>query len=653
MSSLGSSGAPDPLLEPRLRVLGAAIVLVFALFVGRLFQLQIVEGEQHLQNSLRNSIRTLRLAAPRGDIVDREGRLLAATRPAFDLDVMPSELRDSGRTLSVLASLLEATPDRLQGVLGDPRGRARFQPVRLVDDLAWESLARVESHRYALPGVLTEVRPQRTYPNGALAAHLLGTIGEVRQDQLENDTGRLAGYRAGDVIGQSGIEALLETQLRGRAGGRNVVVDVAGREVEVLDRIEPSAGGRAVLALDLDLQRAAEEGLLATGEPGAPVAGAVVALDPRNGDLLAMTSLPAFDPNAFAGGVDPVTWRELMHDPARPLQNRALAGQYPPGSTWKPIVAAAALQEHVRTPSTTVFCPGSFAFGNRSYRCWRKEGHGTVDLHKAIMQSCDVYFYRTGLELGIDRLAQYASGFGLGQRSGIGLDGEKSGVVPSSAWKERRFGEEWMPGETVSASIGQGYDLVTPLQLAVAYAAIANGGEVMRPRVVLEVDDPAGGHSERAPEVMSHAPVDGENLARVREGLRAVVETQGGTGGKGRVPGMAVAGKTGTAQVVKLEHTEGLNGKAIPWKYRDHAWFVAYAPADDPQIVVAVLVEHGGHGGSAAAPVAQRVLARWLEKQHPPAPIQSVATAAPVDAGPPAAADAEEAPSTGDEHDAD
>ena len=655
MTGLGPGGSADPFFDQRLRVLGVGMIAVFALFLVRLFQLQVVEGEQHLQNSLRNSIRTIRLAAPRGEILDREGRVLATTRPAFDLDVVPSELHDASRTLDVLSVLLGAAPERLRGELGDPRGRARFQPVRLADDLGWESLARVESHRYALAGVLTEVRPRRTYPNGPLAAHLLGTIGEVRQEQLDNDNGRLAGYRAGDVVGQSGVEALLETQLRGRAGGRNVLVDVAGREVEVLDRIEPSAGGRAVLALDLDLQRTAEDALSASGTPGEPVAGAVVAIDPRNGDVLALVSLPDFDPNAFSGGgVDPVTWRELMHDPARPLQDRALAGQYPPGSTWKPIVAAAALQEHVRTPSTTVFCPGYFAFGNRSYRCWRKEGHGTVDLHRAIMQSCDVYFYRAGLELGIDRLAQYASAFGLGQRTGIGLEGEKGGVVPSSAWKERRFGAEWLPGETVSASIGQGYDLVTPLQLAVAYAAIANGGDVVRPRLVLEIEGPTGTRIAQPPEIVSHLPVEPEYLARVREGLRAVVETPGGTGGKGRVPGLAVAGKTGTAQVVKLEHTEGLKGNAIPWKYRDHAWFVSYAPADDPQIAVSVLVEHGGHGGSAAAPIAQKVLARWLEKHSPPAPVQSVAVQGPASdddsaATPPVDAAAE----PGEEHDAD
>ena len=661
MSSLSPGGASDPFLEQRLRALGIGIALVFALFVVRLFQLQVVEGEQHLQNSLRNSIRTLRLAAPRGEIVDREGRLIAGTRPAFDLDVVPSELRDSGRTLTVLSALLESPPARLRSALGEPRGRARFQPVRLADDLGWEPLARVESHRYALPGVLTEVRPQRTYPNGPLAAHLIGMLGEVRPEQLENEAGPFASYRAGDVIGQSGVEASLESQLRGHAGGRNVLVDVAGREVEVLDRIEPSAGGRVTLALDLDLQRAAEQGLLATAQPGDPVAGAVVALDPRNGDLLAMVSMPAFDPNAFSGTVDPVTWHALTHDPERPLQNRALAGQYPPGSTWKPIVAAAALQEHVRTPSTTVFCPGSFAFGNRSYRCWRKEGHGTVDLHRAIMQSCDVYFYRTGLELGIDRLAHYASGFGLGQRTGIALDGEKSGVVPSSDWKLRRFGEPWMAGETVSASIGQGYDLVTPLQLAVAYAAIANGGDVVRPRVVLEVEDPSGAKIPQQTEVASHAPVDPEHLARVRDGLRAVVEAPSGTGHHAQVRGLAVAGKTGTAQVVKLEHTEGLKGKAIPWKYRDHAWFVSFAPVDDPQIVVAVLVEHGGHGGSAAAPVAQQVLARWFEKHAAPPPDQRVAAEPSVDAGPTAAAPSaaaiaaapDEAAAPGDAHDED
>jgi penicillin-binding protein 2 len=346
------------------------------------------------------------------------------------------------------------------------------------------------------------------------------------------------------------------------------------------------------------------------------VSGAVVALDPRDGGVLAMASLPSYDPNAFSGRIDSSVWRELTSDPMKPLQNRALSGQYPPGSTFKAYVAAAALEEGLRTPKTTVFCPGGFAFGNRTYRCWKRGGHGTVDLLRSLMQSCDVYYYRAGLDLGIDRLAEYLKAFGLGAKTGIGLDGEQPGLVPTSAWKLRRFGQEWMPGETVSASIGQGYNLLTPLQLAVSYAAIANDGIVMQPRLVLEVVEPGGVIVPQPAQEVRRVPVSRENLDLVREGLHAVVDAPGGTGRRAQVAGLSVAGKTGTAQVVRLEKTAGKTGLAIPRPYRDHAWFASFAPVEAPEIVVAVLVEHGGGGGANAAPIAQRVLQRWWDGKN-------------------------------------
>jgi penicillin-binding protein 2 len=622
----GIGTSVDPFFEQRVVLAAVGIAAVFALFGVRLFLLQVVQGKEHLESSLRNSIRTERLEAPRGEILDRERRVLATTRPAFHLDAIPSEVRQPDRTFRVLAALIGDDGEHLREEVAAQRGRARFQPVRLAEDLSWEHLARVESHRYALPGVFTEVRPRRSYPHGSLAAHLLGTVGEIRADQLE--IRRFASYHAGDLVGQSGLETVLEEPLRGRAGGRNVVVDVAGREVEVLDRIEPRPGGAVVLTLDLDLQQAAEQALLETGSGDDPVAGAVVALDPRNGDVLALVSLPSFDPNDFSGGMDTATWHSLSEDPERPLQNRALSGQYPPGSTYKALVAAAALQEGVIAPGTTFFCPGQFTLGRRTYRCWKHGGHGQMNLHEALTHSCDVYFYRVGLLLGIDRLAAHARSFGLGHPTGIALGGESTGLVPSKDWKEKRFGEPWMLGETVSAAIGQGFDLVTPLQLAVAYAAVANGGKVMRPRLVLEIDGDDGAVARPAPEVVSRVDVAPEHLARVRRGLSAVVNAPTGTGRRGRVEGLEVAGKTGTAQVVRLEHTEGLEGDAIPRKYRDHAWFAAFAPAEDAEIVVVVLVEHGGGGGSNAAPVAQKVLSRWFEKRRGDSPVMETRAAA-------------------------
>jgi penicillin-binding protein 2 len=629
----GMSSWIDDHFEVRLRVLGIVMIGFFALFVVRLFQLQIVEGQEHLQSSQRNSIRTERIASPRGELVDREGRVLASTRAAFELEVVPSELRDRDHTIALLGTLLGDESDRARHAVLQARGRARFQPVRLVDDLSFEQLARVESHRYALPGVLTEVHPLREYPYGPLAAHVIGTIGEIRAAQLEDR--RFAGYRQGESIGQSGVEALLEPHLRGRAGGRNVVVDVAGRAVEVLDQVEPRGGGRAVLTLDVDLQQAAEDGLRDAAAPGDPAAGVVVALDPRSGDVLALASLPSFDPNSFPGGIESATWNALMNDPLKPLQDRAVAGQFPPGSTYKPLIAAIALQEKVRAPSAGTFCPGSFAFGNHVFKCWKHNGHGTVDIHRAIVQSCDVYFYRTGLDIGVDRMAEYMSAFGLGAPTGIGLENERGGVNPSSAWKEKRFGKPWFSGETVSISIGQGYVVLTPLQLAVAYGALGTG-QVVRPRLVRERVSPDGVVAQEPADVVRQLPIDKQNLDIVRKGLRGVVNEAGGTGRRAQVPGLDVGGKTGTSQVVKLEHTEGMNEKAIPWKYRDHAWFASIAPVDAPEIVVVVLAEHGGHGGSAAAPVAQRVLARWWEKQHAsPVPLEAAMVGSP-DAPPPA-----------------
>jgi penicillin-binding protein 2 len=608
---LGAS--PESSIEGRLPVVAALVVLVFAVFTLRLFQLQILQGEELSGIAKGNAVRLQRLEAPRGDIFDREGRVLATTRPAFEVSVTWSDLARPERTLEALALLLDADAPALRARLGTPQGRGRFQPVRLGADLSYDHRARVESHLYALPGVSTGVSPRRHYVHGELAAHLLGTIGEIQRAQLQ---ARASDYQQGEIVGQSGLEKLLEDELRGRAGGRNVVVNVAGRVMQVLDERPAEPGGSVTLTLDLDLQQAAEEGFLPE-VLGAPARmGAAVALDPRNGDVLAFVSKPAFDPNAFAGGVDPETWKRLVADEWRPLQNRALAGQYPPGSAFKPIVAAAVLADRVMSPHELVYCPGFYRLGNRVYRCWRREGHGAVDLREALKRSCDVYFYTAGVALGVDRIAEFARFFGLGEATGIPLGDEKPGLVPTSAWKERRFGEPWMKGETVSTSIGQGFNLVTPLQLAVAYAALANGGLVYEPRIVLRHLSRDGElHEAGEPKVVQRVPIAPELLEIVRDALTAVVEEPGGTGGRSRVPGVRVAGKTGTAQVVHLQHTEDLEEDEVPMRYRDHAWFAAFAPAEAPEIAVAVLVEHGGHGGSAAAPIAQRILARHFEKR--------------------------------------
>jgi len=609
---LGRSESP---IGGRFYWLVGGIFTVFAIFALRLFQLQIVEGSDLRARSQRNSVRTLRLEAARGEIMDREGRVLATTRPAYDVAVIPNEVHGRDVTYVALAQLLEKPRAEVDERVAGWRGRERFQPQVVAADLSEEFLARVESHRFALPGVVTAVRPLREYPLAEVTAHVLGSIGEVNAQELTQP--EFAAYAAGETIGKSGLEAVLEADLRGRAGGRNVVVDVAGREVDVIDEVEPRRGRTLVLTLDLDLQRAAAEAFAAQKQAeNEVVAGALVALDPRTGDVLALASFPSYDPNLFAGGIQPDAWRTLVEDPERPLQNRALMGQYPPGSTYKALVAAAALQEAVITPEARLFCPGSYTLGRRTYRCWKKEGHGSIDLHQALVQSCDVYFYQLGMKLGIDRLALYARGFGLGRLSGIDLEPERPGLVPTSRWKLRRHGEPWQKGETVSASIGQGYNLLTPLQLAVAYAAIANGGHRVVPRLVERVEE-LDGRAARTlrPAEGGTVPVAPAHLERVARALGGVVQEPHGTGWRARVSGVAVAGKTGTAQVVRLERTADMNEDEIPRRYRDHAWFAAFAPLAAPEIVVVALVEHGGHGGSAAAPIVQRVLMRYFEKR--------------------------------------
>ncbi len=607
------SPGKEPVGDGGLWILGILIVCVFLVFLGRLAHLQVMEGAELRLQSERNSIRTVRLDAPRGRILDREGRVLATTRPSFDLQVMPSEVRGSDAVFRALGQLLEAEIETVRSRVEARRGRERFQPLPVQADLSYERLARIETHRYALPGVITEVRPRREYVGGDLAAHVMGSLGEVQADQLTRP--EFQGYRQGEIVGQTGLEAALEPYLRGSAGGRNVIVDAAGREVQRLDEVDPVPGGDVTLTLDLDLQRTASEAFRSQPPGESDRLGALVALDPRTGDVLAMVSRPSFDPNAFAGGVPAQTWRALTSDPHKPLQDRVVSGQYPPGSTYKVFVAAAGLETGLVTPSTRVVCPGSFWYGNRSFRCWKKEGHGSVDLHTSLVRSCDVYYYQLGVRLGVDRLATFAKAFNLGRLTGIPLPQEKPGLIPTSEWKQRRFKTPWYPGETVSISIGQGYDLTTPLQLAVGYAAIANGGTLFAPRLVLARRGPGGETIETEPKVTGSVPVKPETLALLRKALAGVVQEPGGTGSKARVPGVVVAGKTGTAQVVRLEHFEGVKESKIPLEYRDHAWFVTFAPAENAEIVVSVLSEHGGHGGSAAAPLAQKVLARYFEKK--------------------------------------
>jgi len=609
----------------RLWPVAMVVVGIFLLFVIRLFQLQILEGEHLASRSQANYVRTVRLEAQRGTIVDREGRTIAASRPAYGIDLIPNEIRNPWRTYSVLGAILGKDPVEISERVGQPRGRRRFQPVNLSKDLPVEARAQVAAHRYAMPGVELYRKPLRDYVYGELAAQLLGTIGEIDAKELASED--FADYRSGETIGKTGLEAANEHHLRGRVGGVNLVVDVGGREIDEIARVEPTPGGRLVLSIDLDLQRVAEQAFL-TPDPEIPdYMGALVALDPRNGDVLALVSMPSYDANAFAGGIDRETWRGLNNDDWRPLRNRAIAGVYPPGSTYKAIVAAAGLAEGVIDATTIVTCPGHFRLGRRVYRCWKRGGHGPVDLEQALAGSCDVYFYELGKTLGVERLARYARLFGLGRPTGIPIRGEVGGLVPTPEWKMRTRKERWIDGETISLSIGQGANLTTPIQLAVAYSVIANGGQVIQPRLVLRRETWDGEVVEEIEPVVRERDVIAQPiLDLVVTGLQRVVMDPRGTGRRARVPGITVAGKSGTTQVVSLDFVEGLEPEEIPLKYRDHALFAAFAPVESPEIVVVAIAEHaGGGGGAVAAPMVQRVLAEYFRKREGRVPSQVAA----------------------------
>jgi penicillin-binding protein 2 len=612
----------DGPVEIRLWPIVGVVLAIFVLFVFRLFQLQILQGEALASRSQANYVRTVRLEAQRGAIVDREGRTLAASRPAYGIDLIPNEIRNRWRTYSVLGAVLGRDPVEIDERVGQPRGRRRFQPVSLSKDLTSVERAQIAAHRYAMPGVELYRKPLREYVYGKMAAQLFGTIGEIGTAELERNA--FEGYRSGETIGKTGVEARNETHLRGRAGGVNLIVDVAGREIEEIDRLEPSPGGRLVLTIDLDLQQAAESAFRSEDPEQPDRMGALVALDPRTGDVLALVSAPSYDANAFAGGIDRDSWRELNEDEWRPLGNRAIAGVYPPGSTYKAIVAAAGLAEKLVDSTTVVTCPGYYRLGRRTYRCWKRGGHGPVDLEAALMRSCDVYFYELGRKLGVETLARYARMFGLGSPTGIELNGEVGGLVPTPEWKQRVRGERWIEGETISLSIGQGANLTTPIQLAVAYAAIANGGTLIEPRIVLRRETWDGEVVERVePRIVQENIIAPAILDMVTRGLERVVMDPKGTGSRARVPGITVAGKSGTTQVVSLDFVEGLEPEEIPIRYRDHALFASFAPVESPEIVVVAVAEHsGGGGGSVAAPMVQKVLARYFEKQEQRVPSQ-------------------------------
>jgi len=586
--------------DHRRRIVGllAVLGLGFAAVGAQLLYLQVLTGEQLAQLSDKNRLRVRPVTAPRGILFDRTGLPLVDNRPAFILVVVPRDAPDLPAVVSRLAGLLRVPVADLRERLGKVPADSPW-PVRLARGLSLDDVSRIEEWKLDLPGVSVEVEPQRAYPSTHFAAHLLGYVREASEGDLERGRSRL---RRGDLVGQSGLERMHDDVLRGRDGAEQIEIDAYGRPVRVLERQEPVAGALVRTTLDRRIQQAAEDAL---GDR----TGAIVVLDPRNGDVLALVSHPAFPVERFSGPLDRETWLALVEDPTRPLLNRAVQGLYPPGSLFKVVVAAAALQAGVITPFDRLPCPRTWTFGNRAYHNWEDRDRGALTLREAIEVSCNTFFYQLGLKVGPERILQMAAEFGLGRLTGSGLPGERSGLVPTPDWKRRVLHDRWHPGDTVSLSIGQGLLTVTPLQMARMMAVVANGGTVWRPRLVERVESPTGDLLRRETEtVQGHvelAPVVYEFL---RQALVGVVEE--GSGKAARVPGVTIGGKTGTAQT--REFRDETDRKR---RDHDHAWFAGFAPAEDPRVAVLVFVEKGGFGGQVAAPIAREVFkAIFLEK---------------------------------------
>jgi penicillin-binding protein 2 len=591
----------DPWIVSRIRILQWIGLGLFFLLLGRLYWLQVVQYEYFRTLSENNRIRIRVVRAPRGVILDRRGVPIAETQGSFDLIATPVDVQDLAGALRLLGEVVEFDPEEISGKIIQARKANPFRSLTVARDLRFEQVSVIEFNRESLPGFSIMVEAKRSYPFGAEFAHVLGYVGEASEQELAAARGEH--LTMGDIVGKYGLEKTMGDVLRGVNGGRQVEVDAAGRDKRLVDEIAPRTGGMVQTTIDSELQKVAYQGM-------EKQAGSVIAMNPKTGDILAFVSAPAFDPNAFSRGIRKEEWAALVEDPRNPMQNKGLQGTYAPGSTVKPFLALTALEEGVMNPKATVFCGGSFRLGNRVFRCWKEKGHGTVDMYRAIVQSCDVYFYTLGSRLDPDAVASLERGAGLGVPTGVGLPGEKSGLVPDTAWKRDVMKDRWYPADSVLLGIGQGAIHVTPIGMLSAYAAIATGGEVMRPRLVSRVVRMDGTVEEIPPRQQRKLPWKPANVEFIRRALAGVVNDYG-TGGAARLPGIEVGGKTGTAQLVTVKG-KMIKSEHLPYEIRDHAWFVGFAPVSDPEICVIAMIEHGGHGGSAAAPVVKAVMQEYF-----------------------------------------
>ena len=599
------------LFTRRAVVVSGIQALLMAGLAGRMYQLQVIESERYTVLADENRINMQLLPPPRGRILDRFGQLLAENRLNYRLVVVPEAASDLNAALTGITALVPIDARDRERVEREAERKQKFVPIMVRENLTWEEVSRIEVNAPDLPGVMIDVGQSRRYAFGPDTAHIVGYVGAVSESELEDDPVlTLPGFR----IGKNGAEKALEKSLRGRAGARQVEVNAYGRVIRELTRQDGQPGDDHALTIDLGLQQYAAARL-------GNESGSAAVIDVHSGEILALASVPSYDPNAFITGISQRKWSELINHPGFPLHNKSIAGQYPPASTFKMIVSLAALESGAIIPNQHFHCPGFLELGNRRFRCWRSDGHGNVAMARGIAESCDVYFYEVAKRVGIERIAAMATRFGLGRKLDIELPGERPGLVPTRDWKRAARGAPWQLGETLLVGIGQGYMLTTPLQLAVMVARIANGGIAIEPRIVREVIRD-GQRIAQQREAFPSMAISPAHFDIIREGMRRVVNDPSGTAYDARIaePAFAMSGKTGTAQVRRISERERetrvLKNEERPWKERDHALFVAYAPIERPRYGAAVIVEHGGSGATAAAPIARDIM-REVQRRDP------------------------------------
>lgn len=579
-------------LSEKVLISAYLIIALFFILTIRIWQLQILQGNEYRKLSEENRLRIVRVAAPRGIIYDRTGIPLVKNTPYYFVSVSPQNL--DVLDISALAELLKMDRDVLLEKIKNRPQQNLYEPIRLKEGLSAKEIALVEARRSDFPSLAVDVDVSRDYLFGNIGAHVIGYLGKPNEFQYSSPDFRDVPSNA--FIGQWGVEKLYDRQLRGTSGERIIEMDALGRELRLIKEKSPVRGDDVKLAMDIKLQKEAEESF---GEK----TGALVAMKPDTGEILALVSKPSFDPNLFARGIRYRQWEELNQNKKLPLLNRSLQSQYPPGSTFKIITAIAAMEEGAIDVNTKVTCTGEIVYGRWHFGCWQKHGHGTLSLHRALVESCDVYFYDLGKRLGIDKIASYARMFGLGKETGLRMAKERSGVVPDTKWKQEKRKQPWYLGETFNASIGQGYVATTPFQMAQMMSIVANGGYIYSPSLLM---------ADKEPAPLTKLSIRQETFDEVKKALSGVVNENGGTGWAAKSSMVNICGKTGTAQVVGMKR----DSKYLPEMFRDHAWFVAFAPYEAPEIALSVMVEHGGHGGAAAAPIAKRAIEAYIRGQR-------------------------------------